>query len=449
MGKSKKFGSRKTGPKCAICDKVFTAQKYLDQHLKASHPGANNNKIIINNKNNNKFNKNKNLLKKFINFIIKIVLLINDNIEIKNYIGDDFQQRKAQYNIINNIEVPIHNSDLRDLANQTLKEEDAYDRYERVMEGKQNEEKIKKNYEESLKKIEVYRKQIGDEENDEEEELNNIRKFGEEIRETKKNHDDIKYVKNISKDNFKEAMKKREEFDEHMVNWDPYLEEVGEFFYTKISVLQLFKEVIPNKLAIYTWVKNYITKKLHKMKKTDYPDDFSLAKWSPKTYDAIVLARGKNPTYSDDFLHIKQIIINYFNTECGDYQCDDCHKFVINKKRHCMYCPEFRKKLEEEGEKKLKLYIIKNYKKIKFTEVDKILEELNGKNATYICQNLPRIIKYWHKIQKERRERARANREFVRRPGKTLKDWKKLLSQLKREATLAAKKVMKPSEKLK
>ena len=81
--------------------------------------------------------------------------------------------------------------------------------------------------------------------------------------------------------------------------------------------------------------------------------------------------------------------------------------------------------------------------------MDKILEELNGKNADYICQNLPRIIKYWQKIQKERRERARANREFVRRPGKTMKDWKKLLSQLKREATLAAKKVMKPSEKLK
>ena len=449
MGKGKKFNARKTGPKCVICGKVFTAQKYLDQHLKASHPGANNNKIIINNKNNNKFNKNKNLLKKFITFIIKIVLLINDNIEIKNYIGDDFQQRKAQYNINNNIEVPIHDSFLRDLVNQTLRDEDAYERYERVMEGKENEEKIKKKYEESLKKIEVYKKQIGDEENDEEEEINNIKKFGEEIKETKINHEDIKYIKNISKDNFKEAMAKREEFDEYMVNWDPYLEEVGEFFYTKISVLQLFKEVIPNKLKIYTWVKNYITKKLHSMKRTDYPDDFSLGKWSPKTYNAVILARGKNPTYSDDFLRIKQIIINYFNNECGDYQCDDCHKFVINKKRHCMYCPKFKEKLEEEGEKKLKLYIIKNYKKIKFTEVDKILEELNGKNADYICQNLPRIIKYWQKIQKERRERARANREFVRRPGKTLKDWKKLLSQLKREATLAAKKVMKPSEKLK
>ena len=146
MGKGKKFNARKTGPKCVICGKVFTAQKYLDQHLKASHPGANNNNIIINNKNNNKFNKNKNLLKKFITFIIKIVLLINDNIEIKNYIGDDFQQRKAQYNINNNIEVPIHDSFLRDLVNQTLREEDAYERYERVMEGKEKEEKINKNY---------------------------------------------------------------------------------------------------------------------------------------------------------------------------------------------------------------------------------------------------------------------------------------------------------------
>ena len=467
MGKTKKFGGRKTGPKCPICHRVFSGERYLNQHLESGHGIASNNNKNNNNKKiikKNKFNKNKNILRKFIIFIIKLVSLINEQFDIKNYIGDDFEQRKAQYNLNNNIEVPMNNSDVRDKVIATLDDGDIYERYERVMEGipKKKIEVKQKSKEEEEDEVINYLKKLNkkrgiEEEEADEEEINNLKKIGEEIKNTKIKYNDIKYLKNINKDIFKEALLDYEQneikvFNEHMVKWEPYLEEFGEFFYVKISVLQLFKEVIPNELKTFDWVKKQIIHKFHKKKKTDYPDDFLLARWSPKTYDAILKARAKNTKYAEAFLKIKQIIINFFDGEANDYQCDDCRKFVINKKRHCLHCPEFKKKLEEEGQKKLKKFIEENYKNINLLDVDQILEEFKEKNVDYICENLPRVTKFWKKIKKnkiEKTERTRANRIFKGRLAATKANWKKMIGQIKRECSLYVEKRMKSSEKIK
>ena len=88
---------------CSKCTKTFSGQKYLDQHLKLVH----NNNIIMNNNNNmnnnKKIYKNKNLLKKFITFIMKIIIAINEEIELRNYIGDQLERKKAIYNMINDV----------------------------------------------------------------------------------------------------------------------------------------------------------------------------------------------------------------------------------------------------------------------------------------------------------------------------------------------------------
>ena len=80
MARDRKFGQRKN-IKCPICGHTFKAQKYLKQHI-GTH----------NNNNNNKINKNK--LKEFIKFIIKIIYIINEKIEVLNYVGDKEEQKK-------------------------------------------------------------------------------------------------------------------------------------------------------------------------------------------------------------------------------------------------------------------------------------------------------------------------------------------------------------------
>ena len=94
MARDKKFGGRKN-LKCPIpgCGQTFRAPRYLHQHMKVH----NNN----NNNNNNYYNKN--YLKKFIKFIIKVILMINEKIEILNYIGDEKDQRRAMYNLKNDM----------------------------------------------------------------------------------------------------------------------------------------------------------------------------------------------------------------------------------------------------------------------------------------------------------------------------------------------------------
>ena len=369
-------------------------------------------------------------------------MLINDNIEIKNYIGDDFQQRKAQYNINNNIEVPLNNSDLRDKVAATLDDADIFERYDSYMEGIPKKKiEIQKSKEEeedevinNLKKLN--KKRGKEEEEADEEEIDNLKQFTEEIKKTKIIYNDMKYLKNVDKDKYKDALAEMENFDKYMAKWEPYLEVMGEFIYTKISVTQIFKEVIPNHLNSYKWVKEQIKKKMEKRKQKDYPTDFCVSKWNPELYNELLKARSKNPQYDKEFSRIKQMVVKFYEGEYQDFQCDVCHKFVANKKRHCLHCPEFKQKLEEEGEKKLKKFIENNYKKINLLDVDKILEEFKGKKTDYICENLPRIIKNWKKIQKnkiEKAERSRANKVFKRKSAGTLKDWKKMIAQIKKE----------------
>ena len=88
---------------CPKCTKTFSGQKYLNQHIKLVH---NNNNIMNNNNNmnnNKKIYKNKNLFKKFIDFIMKLIIIINNEIEIKNYIGDRLERKKAMCNLANDV----------------------------------------------------------------------------------------------------------------------------------------------------------------------------------------------------------------------------------------------------------------------------------------------------------------------------------------------------------
>ena len=90
MGKTKAFNTRRTGNKyvtCPICEKKIRKGAYYNTHLKAGHNGEANYKI---------FNKNKSVLKKFINFIIKIVLLINEKYDIYNFIKKKLKKKKIK-----------------------------------------------------------------------------------------------------------------------------------------------------------------------------------------------------------------------------------------------------------------------------------------------------------------------------------------------------------------
>ena len=251
-------------------------------------------------------------------------------------------------------------------------------------------------------------------------------------------------------------MGKSKYYNKFMTNWEPYVEKFGEFYFVKISVAQLFKEVIPKHLKIYDWVFTYINRVFRRKHKRDYPVDSEIESWSPQTYEAILNARSKNQAYGEKFNRVKSLIMSFFTSDVNEYQCDDCGKFVINKKQHSMRCPEFKKKLdelnEEEKYKKIKLFLANNYKKLNLIDGDEIAEKMKEKKAEEICKILPKTIKtynFFKKYGQKKDEEERQNKTKIKKSASLRDDWLKFMADAKKEAEEFARRAVEEEKKIK
>ena len=366
MARDKKFGQRKN-IKCPICGHTFKAQKYLKQHI-----GTHNN-------NNNKINKNK--LKEFIKFIIKIIYIINEKIEVLNYVGDKEEQKKKMYYLENNIPD-------KTFAKKIINIED-----------ESNYVDIKKNENENENKNKEYENYM--------EIINYINKFNKKNK--KLNYLNIKIKPNVIK-KLKEENKKiideivEQRLEEQLeisgtkININnrikltlheyPIIEYEADFKYPKISARQVFKQTI-NDNKIKNFIINYINKNYD-----DYPTDEEIKNEFPLAYDHFTRVLSYNKFYNENFNEIQNKILEYLENGGINFKCDDCGKFVLNKKRHSLHCRNFLEKLSKEGgELKLKKYIEQNYKKINLKEVDIIVNYFKEKNPEEIAKELPNYIK--------------------------------------------------------
>ena len=395
MARDRKFGQRKN-TKCPICGHTFKAQKYLKQHI-GTH----------NNNNNNKINKNK--LKEFIKFIIKIIYIINEKIEVLNYVGDREEQKKKMYYLENNIpdttfaKKIINIEDESNYIDNDEIEERAKDNLELYNKTNIKKNENKNENENKNKEYENYMEII-----------NYISKFNKKNK--KLNYLNIKIKPNAIK-KLKEEYKKiivgivEEKLEEQVkmdgkeINIDnrikltsheyPIIEYEADFKYPKISARQVFKQTINDK-KIINFIMNYINKNYD-----DYPTDEEIKNEFPLAYDHFTKVLSCNKFYSDNFNEIQNKILEYLENGGINFKCDDCKKFVLNKKRHSLHCRNFLEKLNKEGgELKLKRYIEQNYKKINLEEVDIIVNYFKGKNPEEIAKELPNYIKRRRRIRK-------------------------------------------------
>jgi len=437
MARDKKFGQRKSA-KCSLCGKTFKTTRYLKQHMEVHKNNNNNN-------NKNKYN-NKNLLKKFIKFIIKMIIIINEEFDILNYVGDKHDQKRAIYNLQNKVPdtklaktiILIDEGpdavDVDNLVDDMAKGEDAFKlcgsqwgsdidkkvaEYKRILNVKRAREKQKKKKEEKEnKKYENIMKYISKfgtpQKNNELGDIKIKRKIIEAIAEQKKEkiikaiEDKIKDIAEKENENKKEEEKidiasiKLTEFEEPMVAYE------ADFLYPKISARQLFNQTVPNK-KINQFIINYINKKY-----VDYPMDEEIKEEMPLAYDHYTKTLSGNGFYKKKFDALQNKILEYFENGGESFKCKDCGKYVINKKRHCMHCAEFLKKIDEEGGKlKLKKYLEENYKKIKIEEIELILNHFEGADSKFISKNLPHYIKFRHGIRKKWLKKQKEKQEMA------------------------------------
>ena len=420
MARDKKFGGRKN-LKCPIpgCGQTFKAPRYLHQHMK-----------VHNNNNNNNNNYNKNYLKKFIKFIIKMILMINEKIEILNYIGDEKDQRRAMYNLKNDMPDKkfIKKTIIIDEGANTenlngLVEEMAQD--PQFLYNEIKNEEIKKEEKKKKDEEEEYKEYMGI--------INYISQFegknkkNTELTGIKIKRNIIRAIKEKRKEEIKKIIEKKIEEkieDESGVEIninnrvelgpkeEPLINYEADFLYPKISARQLFEQTIPDKKA-KKWVINYINKNY-----IDYPTDNEIKEKFPLAYNHYTRTLSGNGFYKKKFDELQGKILEYIQNGGKSFKCSDCNKYVLNLRRHCMHCKEFLKKIDEDnGQIKLKKYLEENYKKIKIGEIDIILKHFEGKNSEFIKKNLPNYIKFQRQIRLKWIKKQNKKHEIAEKTG--------------------------------
>ena len=292
--------------------------------------------------------------------------------------------------------------------------------YKRILNIKRaEEEQKKKEEEEENKKYEDIIKYISKfgapQKNNELGDIKIKRKIIEAIAEQKKEKI-VKAVENKIKDIAEEENKNKKEEKKIDINnikigpkEEPMVAYEADFLYPKISARQLFKQTVPNE-KIKQFIINYINKKY-----IDCPTDKEIEEEMKLAYSHYTKTLSGNGLYNNKFNALQNKILEYFENGGESFKCNDCGKYIINKKRHCMHCKEFLKKIDEEGGKlKLKKYIEENYKKIKIEEIDLILTHFEGADSKFISKMLPHYIKFsrgirkkWLRKQKEKQEMAK------------------------------------------
>ena len=417
MARDKKFGGRKN-LKCPIpgCGQTFKAPRYLHQHMKVH----NNN----NNNNNNYYNKN--YLKKFIKFIIRIILLINEDIENLNYIGDKNDQRRAIYNLKNDVpdknfikktiiidegaNTPNLNGLVEEMAQdpQFLYNEIKNKEIEKEKEKKEKEEKEYKEYMGIINYISQFERK-----NKKNTELAGIKIKRNIIRaiKEKRKEEIIKLVENKIEEKTENEKRVKIDIDNRIKlgpKEEPLIDYEADFLYPKISARQLFEQTIPDKKT-KKWVINYINKIY-----IDYPTDNEIKEEFPLAYDHYTRVLSGNGFYKKKFDELQGKILEYIQNGGESFRCEYCNKYVFCKRRHCLHCKKFLEAIGNDPKQLiLKKYLEKNYKKIKIQEINLILKHFEGKNPEFIKENLPNYIKFqrqprlrWIKKQNKKREIA-------------------------------------------
>ena len=421
MARDKKFGGRKN-LKCSIpgCGQTFKAPRYLHQHMKVHN----------NNNNNNNYYYNKNYLKKFIKFIIKMILMINEKIEILNYIGDEKDQRRAMYNLKNDIpdkefiKKTIIIDEGADTENLNGLVEEMAQNPQFLYNEIKNEE-IKKEEKKRKEEEEEYKEYMGM--------INYISQFEEKNKKNTKSTD-IKIKRNIiraikekRKEEIKKIIEKKIEEkieDESGVEIninnrvelgpkeEPLINYEADFLYPKISARQLFEQTIPDKKT-KKWAINYINKKY-----IDYPTDNEIKEKFPLAYNHYTRILSGNGFYKKKFDELQGKILEYIQNGGESFRCEHCNKYVFCKRRHCLHCKKFLNAIENDSKQLiLKKYLEDNYKKIKIEEINLILEHFKGKNSEFIKKNLPGYIKFKKNIRKKWLKKQQHKRELAEKTG--------------------------------
>ena len=435
MAKGTKQGRRRTY-KCNIggCGKICYSQRGLTQHIDLVH--NNNNKK----KNNNNKKINKNLLKKFIRFIMNIIFYINDNFDISNYVGDKPEQRQAMKMFLTGSrDIPLEKKIFKIEYNETCLVDDNAEIKE-VAEtvnkaygdfGINLDEKIKE-YKEKFNKGEEERKKREAEELKEYNEIMNfLAKFDKKSKKNEKEESKIKIKRNII-EKIRDIRKKEiitamecKLFDINAIDniddlegkeIDPIIAYEADHLYPKISARDLFNHMDineKNKKFINDYInKNYI----------DYPTDKEIEEAFPLAYNHYTRTLSGNGLYKKKYDEIKSKILEFLENGGQSFTCEFCKKYINNKRRHCLHCSKFLNEIDNDPKQlKLKKYIEENYKKIPLKEIDIIIENFEKKYKNYkknqkslikksefFKKNLPHFIKF---EQKERKRIMKINQE--------------------------------------
>jgi len=425
-GKKGNFGRRRN-IKCAKCGKTFSNNRYLLQHQEAKH----NNIIMNNNNNNNKKYKNKNLFKKFINFIMKLITLINNEIEIKNYIGDKFERQKAMSDLINDVPdtkiikkleiIKDGPSDVEDDFIDDMTKEDK--KLFSDIWGSDIDKKVAE-----LRRIERIKKTIKEKkekrENKKYEKIYNFLKEFDNTPINKTKYDDIKIkrniietIKNQKKEKIENAVKRKIEEDiEKEIKIEekqqPIVEYEADFLYPKISARELFIKSFPDKkmkdFAIYYINKHY----------NDYPTDDEIKEFGEIIYGHYTRVLSGNGYYAKKYDELREKLLEYYDNGGESFRCEYCKKYVSCKRRHCLHCIFFLKELDNDPKQlKLKKYLENNYKKVKIEEINLILEHFKGKNSEFIKKYLPGYIKFKKNIRKKWLKKQQRKHELTEKAG--------------------------------
>lgn len=389
---SKKTFGKKNKVKCEICGKGFRATQQLNNHVK------------IHGNNNNKKNKNyKNIFKKFLNFIIKIIICFNFDCDLNNYIGDEGMQRHAikKYLFKNKIYSKLKGettyiNDLDSVADQKPKEEEEIDEEE-------DNETRKFLYYWRGEPVYKYKKTKINDENKEglaglEDWIENLKKE-EENKEKEKIKNKTKLDRKILKDIILEIDSRidrdiRTKYDnDNITSFKPFVDYEIKSNQAKISMRQLIKlSELPDEKKEYAF--KYINKKF----KDDYPDNEEIENKMGKIMANEVIKQQKNNKKTEEkYQELLQYIKNYEQGKIGYLRCDACGKFIReeNKKRHMLHnCKKIIKYYNNNKNNFLKRFLENNYKKLNYEQIDAIVEEFKEKNIYYILNNLRRFIKY-------------------------------------------------------
>jgi len=461
---TKKQSNKKRNYKCSQCGRLFTGSRYLTQHINTQHNNNNNNNSVLEeggkkicrkcgkvvSKKHMAEHKTKcgAMMKKeekrkekksfnfFLNFLIKLISIYNEKVEIANLIGDEFDQRKYLYKYKNKELIKEEDDENSSLILPPPKSEEnspmpSESENEEDNKGSQNKEC--NNNEEKISTIAKYFKKLRKKEIN----LNNkaLRKYFE-IKSTKIDHNKIKIITNNKKI---EEIRKLNYYNNNNDlkmndgNTDLFLECINQYAFTKISCRQVIRYATTDKEIIRNADK-IINKKIK-----DYPTDQEIKSKDEEISNKLANIRNNNMFYNEKIEFFTLLVKNFLNKEqifLKKIQCDYCFHFVLNKKRHLLQCKKFKNTFEKNKGALLMKYLLLCYPLIKPEVKLRVTRYLEKKSLKYIYKKTRGILKFGLLKALEKEEEKKEKKKETKKIKK--KDWldnfyKELKEEEKRE----------------